>query len=655
MDTTEIYNNNLLFFKTHIQSLYNIIVNTDISDISLTISQNTGDINILQNNIPVFPQKSSEYLGYKIESFVKDPNAFYKIAALHKSNPRVSPVADSYIEKVEKNIPQKSDRERAYHTHLDSLPVLLMFGIGTGQQIEHIINNYDLKTLIIIDQDFKMFKASMYLTDWKMIVSYFSRDGYTLEFKTGPNPKPLALDILGWLFRSKLQYSNFINYFITHEQPYIQEVFDQLKNNYRLLFNGWGFYDDEMVSLEHTIANINDNRKIYLGDNPVPKNSNVFIIGSGPSVDNDIKYIKKHRDNAVIVSCGTSLRILEANRIKPDYHFESERPKFQYDNLADNVSKEFMKQIDFIGVNVVCPKLLSLFKSAKIFFRENDCGASLTNESIPKLLHCNPTVVNAALSFTSNIGFENIYLFGTDMGFKDESSHHSKYSSYYDKKSNISKIKLHKTLDNKRYKGNFTNEEIFLSNEVLIWCKQRAENCIIDYKSRQKNINYYNCSDGIIIEGAKPVRSKDIKIDKKLPKQTIIEAVEKNFNNKNFLEEINSSYKDEKVFANKVINEIKESIILNHITSYSQFFSLMDKITSLIIQNRNNNKSSILNSLLSGTINSLFSTIYTHALLAKKKEESFKFINYGFSVIIEFLDNVTGYIEKNAALMKKQD
>ena len=45
-------------------------------------------------------------------------------------------------------------------------------------------------------------------------------------------------------------------------------------------------------------------------------------------------------------------------------------------------------------------------------------------------------------------------------------------------------------------------------------------------------------------------------------------------------------------------------------------------------------------SLIRGTILEIYTTIYTHALMAEDIEDSFKFINNSFLVVIEFLERV---------------
>ena len=578
MSLETIYSNNINYLKENWKSLYMSIEKADVSNIKINITQN--DIEFFINNKSLFPDATSTYLGKKIEDFFKSPTAFLKAPSIIQENSEVSPIADYYLSKIEKLIPQQQNKNSTYDKHLDSIPSLIIFGVGTAQQIEQLISLVDIKTLIIVEEDFSIIKASMQVINWIPIFNYFTRPSYSLQFEVGEHYTQLASNIMYTLSTTKIYCSHYINYFVTYKTPFFIKIFNILKDNYWLLFTAWGFYDDELKSLNQTIANINNNRAIFLNNKSLPENSTLFIVGSGPSIDKDIQNIKKHQGKAVIFSCATALKVLEANNIIPDYHLESERSKLQYNKLVDGVSKEFMKKVKFIGLNVTDPDVLEFFKTAKIIFRENDCGASLTTKDIPQLKHCNPTVVNVALSFAVELGFKNIYLFGTDMGYRNQNEHHSKYSVYSDKSTGFYGKGDHNTID-KTHFGNFNKNEEILSTKALQWCKKRAENCIVEQiNSGNKTINYYNCSDGAYIENTTPLKSNNININNQYDKEIIIKSIENNFQNLN--QKLKKQFINQRQLTIQTIDKIIKVISSNKIISYSRFFAIMDLTYSFI-------------------------------------------------------------------------
>lgn len=606
----QIYNKNILYLQSKVPQLYQILS-------SLESPKNNIDVNLAQ-------------LDTIISQFCENPTALYRAPSFIKTHPEISPISDSFIQEIESKIPIQQQNKDIYHTHLDSLPILLLIGIVNGKEILQLIQLIDIKKLIIVDSDFEMLKNSMYEIEWQPIFEYFSRESYSLEFKISSNPKPLSMDILNHIYQNNLFYSYFIPYFNAVSKQFNNNIIQELQKNYRLLFNGWGFYDDEITSLTHTIKNLQNNISFLSKTQTLPDKSSIFIIGSGPSLDKDIQIIKNLQNKAVIVSCGTALIPLEANNIVPDFHIEIERPISTYERLLKFHSQDYLKQINFIGLNVIYPQTFSLFKTAKLFFRSIDCGSSIISK-VPKLNHCNPTVTNGALSLVSYLGFNNIYLFGVDMGYEDEKRHHSQYNVYNDANSTYHGWKPNTV--NIQFPKNFDKSQTIYSSDILSWAKQRIENCIKDYKiAQQKDITYYNCSDGAYIEGTITLESKEIKEPQN--KNEILPIIEECFSKKDSRD---IDYINQTNQACEMINTIIDIFDNNkHIQSFSQLFDILNKTFKII----DTTKGTLVYSLLSGTIPLLYKTIYIFSLQANNLNSSFEFINNSFTTITNFLNKV---------------
>ncbi|MEA3353988.1 MAG: 6-hydroxymethylpterin diphosphokinase MptE-like protein [Campylobacterota bacterium] len=630
----EIYKKNLQILKEQIPVLYDALNKTDTSHIKVTLIE--SDLNISINGQPLYPQNTSEYLGNKIEDFFSKPGAFYKNPPVLKKEVGIADINDSFVEKLEKYYDIYNKNNFKYDQYLDSVPVFIMFGIGTGQQIEQFLNLIDIKTLIVLDKDYSMLKTSMHIIDWEPIFKKFARPHYSLQIITGDKPFSLAAQTLNHIYKNSPYLAYYINYFYTYRTPFFEDVFSEIQKNYFNILTGWGFYDDEMLSLKHTISNIQNNCSVFNKNQNLSNNSNVFVIASGPSIDNDIEYIKKYKDNVVIFSCGTALRVLEKNGIVPDYHFEIERTKETFDILKGSVSKEFMKQVNFIGLNVIYPEVFDLFKTDKLFFRDFDCGSSIVPEDTPFIDDCNPTVFNGALAFASDIGFKNIYMFGADMGYKDESNHHSKYTIYGDKNHEKAKWKPQTDME---HQPNFKDDSVIHSTNILSWCKQKAENCItLNNELKQRNIDYFNCSDGAYIKGTKSLNSSDLLI-KDNNKSIILEQIEKSFlhYDDKMVQKAKQQFKKEKELLFSNIDFMIDTISNNKVTSYSDMLDTLDTIFKKVFREQNNNKNSFSYSLLRGSTIHILTFLYTYSLTADNMIQSFDYINKGLKTLEELL------------------
>ena len=478
-DFNAIYEKNLQSFKQNWKAVYDKVLKADISEYELSLD-NKNNVNIKVNGNSLYPEDVNNSIDAQVKAFLDNPTAFFKKPGYQKLVQEELDdeyIHDKYIQNIQNSSPYLKEKSFIGYTHnLDhTYPYFLIFGIGTGQHIEKLIENCAIKNLVIMDVNYSFLKVSMHIIDWHKILVYFDKKGCSITFKTSSDPRILAHSVINELFA---QFPHFISFtpFYTHYQS---DFFKKLRNEFeikiRLALQGLGFYDDELMSLKYTLTNIQHTTiPIFKGGTKLPKDSSVFVIAAGPSIDDDIEYIKKFKDQVVIISSGTALRILIENDIIPDYHLETERTYSKYVGLSDmGVEKKYFDQITFIGLNVIHPEVWTLFKNKKIFCRENDCGSSIMPD-IPRLDHCNPTATNGALSFASELGFDNIYLFGTDVGYWDENNHHSKDTAYYDKD-----CKKHYNMrlftTTRKLKSNFRDEEI-LSTEVLFWCKQRMEN-----------------------------------------------------------------------------------------------------------------------------------------------------------------------------------
>jgi hypothetical protein len=630
------YEQNLRFFKKSVPSFYNIINSVSLDDIEIRIDDN--NINIYKNGISLIPHPSSDYLAKKIEQFINNPDAFCKKPTKTKAED-ISIVSDSFVMKIENNIPEQEQDCNSYSKHLDSISVLVMFGIATAQQIEQLIDIVDIKTLIVVDEDYTMLKASMHIVNWEKIIRYFSQPGYTIDFKIGKNKQNLSIDILDEIFKYYLYSSYYIPYFVTYDNLFFKDILKIINENYMQIFAGWGFYDDEILSLKHTIDNIKAKIPILknIENKDIYNKAEVFIVASGPSVDKDIEYIKKYKDKVLILSCGTALKIFEKHNIVPDYHFEIERTQVTYTQIYDNISKEFLEKVKFIGLNVLQKNVFELFKDSKMFFRDNDTGSSLLDNNIFQFQNCNPTVVNAVLSFVSTLGFGNIYLFGADMGYKDEKVHHSKDTIYQKKGTKCYRWKPD-TIQQK-LKANFNDNDIY-TTAIFSWCKKRAEDCMLQNNSK---IKYYNCSDGAYLMGAEPLRAKDIILNNDIKKDIVLKSIDSEFKifDNTSLVVIRDLYKKKKDYMISFIIDIKQDILKSgNINSFSKLFSLFHIISYKIYSLHYNKLANMGVSILRGTLLLMLSSIYTHALMSKDFEESMKFINNSLQTVIEFLDFV---------------
>lgn len=637
IDLEQQYAINMAKIKTLDENLYRNIEKTDISEYLLDIKEQS--MFIYKNNNLVYPRCSYTNIQIDVAKFLLSPETIFHVPYLAETTPGYDFISERSVANIE-NISPLINKEtnlfsfNKYEAPTFDIPGLIMFGVGTGQQIEMIINSHkELHKLTIIDEDYAMMKLSLHIMDWTKIFDYFSQKGKYITIIATKDPKAAAVSYLNNTFANHKFLFMYSQRYMTYENVFFKDVLTYISNYIVEGLKGWGFYDDLRTSLLNTANNIKNGYEVFYNNKKIESKNRVFVIASGPSIDDDIEFIKQNRDNAIICSCGSSIRVLESNNIIPDYHIEIERGVETYNALVDYCKPDFLKKITLIALNVIDTRALALFKKSLVWFRDNDAGAYLTKGDIPKFDFTNPTAVNGLFAFVSHIGFEEIYLFGTDLGYKSIENHHSKYTAYYEDEN----FEQGYTKKAKKVKANFEDTGLVNTEYTLSWGKVRLENCIntlLMKKIRAGAIKLINCSDGVFINGATPMRSSSLNLDS-LDKEKLINEIDSNFNKIENIQELSDFMHLQLNYVDDTINKLL-SLFEKKVTSFKDMFKTMFE-ANLVIQ-AFIDKEIMVYSLLNGTMMLMFSSIYTHALGNGENEKSIQFINDSFDIVKEFLE-----------------
>ena len=297
------------------------------------------------------------------------------------------------------------------------------------------------------------------------------------------------------------------------------ETIKQLKQlGYRLMF-GWGFMEDEVIGLKHTLVNLQSGHKVCKTKNEFTNSSPqrpVFIAANGPSIDYCMDFLRENQDELIIISCGTTLKALLKNNITPDIHVEMERTKhlIPYIEVIEKQQEQSsvkLKDIQLVTLNTVHPDILAKFKSPLLLIKNVDVGGVFI-ESLDKLglyattQYPNPTCANAAMELVTLLGFKEIYLLGTDFGYVSKEQHHSKDSVYYEKDTELKyTVDAKKMTDDLSRKGNF--REFVHTTSIFDSSRINLEFLL----SKNRDVNVYNTSDGIYIQLTKPTKIENVK------------------------------------------------------------------------------------------------------------------------------------------------
>ncbi len=427
-------------------------------------------------------------------------------------------------------------------------PTAMIFGLGLGYHLELLLNEYRFENVFICEPKFELFFASLFCIDWAAIITKIDEQGGCLYIHLGVTYKEFFKDI--WMISETVGAMSIVKSFCYQHYPSAEltSLIKDFQSRYFELQMGFGFYNDARTSIAHTILNT-EKPTNYLQSKPKDfpyKDTPVYIVGNGPSLDKAAEYIKQTQENAIIFAAGTALTTLVRMGIKADFHVLTERPKTTFDVLQHSLDASEYKKLNLLTLNVIYPDVLDMYDWSGIALKPKEAGSDL--HVVSKLLsghasnlhlgYCGPLVSNTALTFAAGMGFENIYLFGVDNGTPSEGEHHAKHSLYFDESMKKSdKVKQHNF--GRKIPGNFGGD--VFTNKLLQMSKVQIERFLAQPSS--KDIDCYNVGEGAYIEGAHPTR-----IDNLFPPASL--------NNKHDI----IAYAKNTNFVNEQVSTIRETV-----------------------------------------------------------------------------------------------
>lgn len=309
---------------------------------------------------------------------------------------------------------------------------LIVLGLGLGYHLSDLIDRTGAKIVFIIEPHPEFLRHSLDSVDWCDLIGRNEEQGCKFSIVVPPTAAD-AVRLISNHFTS--EGSHFIDgayVFMHYPSATLFDIRDRLVEQVQVLYSSRGFHEDELIMLTNAAANLALG-KFRLLDNKLrpERHEPVFIIASGPSIDQSIEHIKRMRENAIVFSCGTGLRVCLSNGIIPDFHCEIENGENVFKALSLVRDQFSFKGITLIGSLTVDQRVPALFDDVVLFFRDGVAGSRVLTDHDNEIYLAVPTVTNTAVRTALALGFGTLYLFGVDCGTKDLAKKHSRQSIYF--------------------------------------------------------------------------------------------------------------------------------------------------------------------------------------------------------------------------------
>ncbi len=406
----DIFSNNLNTIKSIDSNLYILLINTKPNEnLEIFVGKDSADINFLdkKNNRFLFCDNGINFTINKINEFNK----------------------------------------------LSLYPYLYFFGIGNGIFYKMLLTNQNIKQLIIIEPNIEILFSVLNLVDFK---DELKSKRLVLLYS-----KHLTLEILSPFLhqnRHALMHSKLYNLHIFNEY---YDLFINEANRINKLF---------IEIIEHGVVSIgNDSKDAIIGikqhieNLPLmlklpslinliknAKNTNTaIIVSTGPSLNKQLKTLKKIAPYVSIFCIDASFPILSKNDIKPDVVLSLERVKESAKFYKETPLKYFDGVI-FEATSIVHKDLINEIqnKGGNLQISQRPFGyTSYFGFDEYGYIGIGMSAANMAYELIVHCGFQNCILIGQDLAFGNDGASHSKGAVYGEReitKNQDSKVMLPK-------------------------------------------------------------------------------------------------------------------------------------------------------------------------------------------------------------------
>ncbi|MFA7279384.1 MAG: 6-hydroxymethylpterin diphosphokinase MptE-like protein [Sterolibacterium sp.] len=297
---------------------------------------------------------------------------------------------------------------------------LFIYGVGAGYQILPLLKQYKPKILLLVDENKDGFVHSTSLIDWKELWAAAKEVGTSIKITVEANPVMLHEAVKGNIMGNSLLGLDGLHVFLHGPSTVLKGVQQMLMDPKSAnLASFIGFLTDEYNMMKNSFRNLREGTKRILVNAKEKMRAPVLIIGSGPSLEAHIDKLKEIRDRFIIISSGSSLRVLLTHGIKPDFHCNLERAQSiltRHEELA--AEGHDMSDIYAVLTTTIWPGVDKFFKGGAIYFLRpalSPLGVFADNyEQV--LFNEGPQVTNTAFAFSRRLAAKEIYLLGVDLG-----------------------------------------------------------------------------------------------------------------------------------------------------------------------------------------------------------------------------------------------
>jgi hypothetical protein len=472
---------------------------------------------------------------------------------------------------------------RKKNKKLKKVEKFIFLGTLLGRHIPRIAEKIRGESYLVLERNLELFRLSLFTVDYTIL----GEKGVVFSIMDNPIEEEKRI-------QKFIKSSLFKNYILKFSSTNINidKYIDTLNTTLHLINNSSQYtYTRYLYSLGNKVTQVLKSDYRILLMNQVKdkfnffKNISILYIAAGPSLDENINWIKENQNKFFIVTIGAAYKKLLNNNIKIDMITTLDEGTILNDVQFDenNVSRISKDTIVLASVKTHL-HVLEKLKHKNLFLYELSIAFHKNNITFEGY-----SIGEVTLDILLKMNAKEIYLIGLDLALNQETgASHSVNSSSMVSKYNLDKEQNKENFsirDLVKVKGNMKEEVTTIS---MFYNSIKALEEIV---SKEINCNIYNLSsNGAYFENVKPLDKNSIKIEgfKNLNYQNV-DLI--NLLNQHSLNHLNKeSKKDLKEDIKEIENILNIALLelLNcELKTYEEFY---EKVMNLYFSINVNNK-----------------------------------------------------------------
>lgn len=495
---------NIKFFRKHLPDFSNILETKEQRSFDVVCSGQDG-VNIFEQESGQFchsPNQLMEHSERLGHCYHNDWIDEVRTLQPYYGEADIGVIVQQFIRSVGKVCPEINKRGLTGEIKLpvdNGHPVtgpVVFLGVFHGLHITSFLASATPSHIMLVEPDIDAFILSCHFLDYTEIQQRFG----PLNICVGGNISDKVMDL--FFYHSFISHRVWVRFLPVYHAELFTDIVKKITLKHRRMESfvpvSW-----DVDGLGYGWSNLQRGIPVMYSNPEI--NCPVVVVGSGPSLADDLQWLRENQQRVIIVCATNVSAILREKEITVDFQI-----------LLDiELNEEQWKKIDLdveiptIFYYKVSPEIIAKFKTPILLIDKNrPMPVALTQYSFDNVL---PTSGNLALAVAIILSTELIVLIGMDLGSWGKDDHarnmlNEEAKQYYQNTDWVDWP--HVNFD--KPGQSFKTQSIFMS------AKSELEKSILKHKS----IKFINVSNGIKIEGTDSVRSCEItelaEIDKEL-------------------------------------------------------------------------------------------------------------------------------------------